>query len=500
MKRSESASKHLLFLFGKVRDETISSQELAELESTLLADPAAMKLYRRFMALCSGLEQIARMQSDSGSEAAANFGASLSDDETFDWANELPPVVGQLPIAPRPAPPVLVQSAKPSLSPLRPARKTVISVGAMACIAATLVFVLIRFGRPSTASTYATLVDSHQPVWSGGRQVQPGEGLSATHYSLVSGAVRLRYDNKAELLVQAPSVFSIDGVNEATLHSGSLSLSVPPSASEFRVKTPWATVVDRGTRIGIIASEDEAMEVHVFEGKAETIRVGDRKGQTLKAGEAVLLASINSVPQFMAPNRSRFAEKIEDLDHLPNVSGDVELLVSSPRSVRRVRSELVDIGRATVFAEQKSVRLGDDLPVTIDRPGRPATLQSNGATIAAGTLVDTFLVHLAAPRSIRRTNQALVAKGKISFTHPVVGIVAAAPGRMDASLLNPDTEYPGDRDTGLEDSIEGNDRFADRLQLSSDRKTITFRLHVHGREASEPSDFIDQFRVLVEAK
>ena len=121
------------------------------------------------------------------------------------------------------------------------------------------------------------------------------------------------------------------------------------------------------------------------------------------------------------------------------------------------------------------------------------------ALVPAGKQVDSFLIHVAVPKSVRRTSESLVVQGSIEFARPVIGFVSFQPSRLTDLLGNPSTVYPGDKWTGLEDSIDGDKDRGDLLRLSDDRRTLDFRLHIHGREAAEEEDFVDQVRVLVEA-
>ncbi|MGB7325657.1 MAG: hypothetical protein WBD31_12355 [Rubripirellula sp.] len=476
----------LIVLCGKVRDETILPEELVVFEKTLLGNPCALQTYRRFMSVCSGLEQVAKIP--------ASPVVGLSDDN-FDWASEASATSAAIGSRCESAPQI-------SNATVRTSKKRLITISfGVTAIAAIVLFVVTRrdFHEPGTPTRIASLVESHQAVWSDGSVIHDGAQVPVGWHSLTSGAVRLRYQNNAELLVQAPAVFSIDNPMMASLQSGSLDLHVPSGATGFRIATPWASVVDHGTRIGVFVSEERVTEIHVFEGTAAAIHNRGRQGVLLGAGEAVTLATPDAEFVSTKAMRTHFAPSVDQIRTLPTIAGDIQLRVSPPRSVRRISSELVDLGRATVFPERASVELLEDLPVTCSAPGKPATLQSNDATLRASNRVDTFLVHLAVPKSARRTKKSVFSAGSLSFDRPVLGIVSAGPGKLPDQFVSPDTDYPADKYTGLEDTIAGQPGFADSLQLSSDRKTITFRLHVHGRDAAAQEDFVDQFRIFVKA-
>lgn len=74
-----------------------------------------------------------------------------------------------------------------------------------------------------------------------------------------------------------------------TLYSGRLFAEVPKSARGFRVDTPYNSVVDLGTQIGVRVEPGHASDLHLFKGEASLIpgrEVWTGKGQTLKQGQA----------------------------------------------------------------------------------------------------------------------------------------------------------------------------------------------------------------------
>ena len=80
----------LIELCGKVRDGLISREELTELELHLLHDPEAMLLYRHFMAICSGLEQLAGAKV-ADEMASTDLVCEPDGDLGEQWVNQSPP-------------------------------------------------------------------------------------------------------------------------------------------------------------------------------------------------------------------------------------------------------------------------------------------------------------------------------------------------------------------------------------------------------------------------
>lgn len=503
MMETQQPSSELVSLCGKLRDEIISDEEFERLQSMLVSDPKSLWFYRQFSTLCSGLEQISQADDDSD---------TATDDSligNFRWTDDLSDLSPVSPFA-NSVDRTLVPGSLPSEA--KPNRRFAVITSVLIGLAACVAFALVSLRPESSTEGFASVVDQYQAVW--GEEASPHR--IAGKRTLISGAARLRFDSGAELLVQAPAEFSIDQVGLATLNRGSLRLYVPPAATGFQIQTPYGLVVDHGTRIGVCADQVLGLEVHVYEGLAEAIRYQFKSkadllknpnslpfekspGEMLSAGQAIAIPTGRKPARRMAASETYFASALDQHDDLPLVSGDVQLLVSPPRSVRRVRNELVDLGRAAIFSERKDFDLTEDLPVTLTGPNQSIALESLSRTLPTGTRVDSMMVHFALPKSKRSGSGELTASGVIEFPRPVVGVVCERPGKQADLIGNPSTDYPRDRNTGLEDAIDGDPLRADQIEISEDRKTVRFSLRIHGREAAEQADFVDQFRVLIES-
>jgi hypothetical protein len=493
MNKAKPDFNELFALCGKVRDNELTTTDYARLESLLLGDSNALQFYQRFMKVCSGLEQICDTATSAGDLE------TTIDEATKESTTRLLSTTDSVAISEYP----VVRLASQADSD---GSRTRVRFSAIAVVASALLAVgawMSWRATPVDPVSLVAVVGEVQTVWGNGFTMPASQRLANGRYVLQSGATQLRFDNGVELLVQAPSMFSLDSPMQATLETGSLTLYVPESGKGFRVDTPQAMVVDRGTRIGIMTEDERGLEVHVFEGRAEAMVKDSLVRETLTAGQAATIVREESSPptvKRIPAKESYFANSLDDLDDLPMVQGDIDLLVSPPRSVRRVASELVDAGRASLFVEVQGVTLESELRVTCTQPGRCAELEAFNDHLPAGTRIDGFLVHLAVPRKMRTGDQHLTADGTIVFPRAVLAVVTHEPGKMDSDLRSAYTDYPADRRTGLEDAIDGNSEFADRIILSEDRRTLTFHLDVHGRLAATQEDFVDQFRVLLQSE
>ncbi|MEW4452407.1 FecR domain-containing protein [Bremerella sp. JC817] len=139
----------------------------------------------------------------------------------------------------------------------------------------------------------------------------PGDSMQLDHdYALVEGSVQMRSSTGAEMIVQAPAVFSIQSAEQVLLKVGNCSVYAPEGAEGFRVLTPQAEVVDKGTRFSINVKESGEADVEVIEGAAEVFPVGqDEKststGLLLEAGQA---RAINALGEIASTDAARFGE------------------------------------------------------------------------------------------------------------------------------------------------------------------------------------------------
>jgi hypothetical protein len=86
---------------------------------------------------------------------------------------------------------------------------------------------------------------------------------------LARGVAQLRLSSGILLTVDAPTRFDLIDAGTVRLHAGRLHAVVPTADGGFSVRTPRATIIDRGTAFGV--SVDESLEtlVQVYEGRVE---------------------------------------------------------------------------------------------------------------------------------------------------------------------------------------------------------------------------------------
>ena len=95
-------------------------------------------------------------------------------------------------------------------------------------------------------------------------------------YRLSEGAIHLRLDNGADVVMKSPVAFRINDSFHMELMEGGLRAIVPPSAEGFTVSTPGVDYVDLGTEFGVSVDPGSgASELHVYDGHVDAKRAGD---------------------------------------------------------------------------------------------------------------------------------------------------------------------------------------------------------------------------------
>ncbi len=143
--------------------------------------------------------------------------------------------------------------------------------------AALLLMIGYVITHPRTlADPVATVTGQNRAVWA-----EPAVDISSnknrlcTHstLTLLEGFAEITFDNQARIIVQSPSKIDIEDYNQIFLHSGKLTVMVPPTAIGFVVRTTGASIVDYGTEFGVTADLHGQTETHVFKGQVE-LRAG----------------------------------------------------------------------------------------------------------------------------------------------------------------------------------------------------------------------------------
>lgn len=121
-----------------------------------------------------------------------------------------------------------------------------------------------------------------------------GTELASGPYRLKSGLVKLKFNDGAELIVEAPTSLTLESVGGVRLETGRVTGLCPPKARGFVVRTTWGRVVDLGTEFGVFTNEEGMTDVEVFNGKVSVVADKDEKAANtwdLAAGKAARLTN-----------------------------------------------------------------------------------------------------------------------------------------------------------------------------------------------------------------
>ena len=105
---------------------------------------------------------------------------------------------------------------------------------------------------------------------------------------LASGTARLRFDSGTDVMLQGPGEVEVLSADSARLLAGNVVVHVTELSDGFTLKTPDALILDEGTEYAV-SLDDEATEVHVFDGSVfwePLAKTDEGKVERIEAGEA----------------------------------------------------------------------------------------------------------------------------------------------------------------------------------------------------------------------
>jgi hypothetical protein len=143
-----------------------------------------------------------------------------------------------------------------------------------------------------------------------------GTQLRQGLYELRDGLAQFEYPSGAIVVARAPVTFELVDGACVRLVDGQLSAHVPQSAKGFRIEAPGATVIDLGTDFGVQAVKDRESEVHVFKGDVLVDLHGDKNKWEdrvhLVTGEATRVDYVTGMPSGIDLDEDRFVRSLRD--------------------------------------------------------------------------------------------------------------------------------------------------------------------------------------------
>ncbi|MEM9283008.1 MAG: LamG-like jellyroll fold domain-containing protein [Verrucomicrobiota bacterium] len=126
-------------------------------------------------------------------------------------------------------------------------------------------------------------------------------------YRLQEGAIHLRLENGADVIMGSPVEFRIDDSFHFALHRGSLRAFIPPSAVGFTVAAPGIDYEDLGTEFGVsVDPESGGSELHVFDGQVDAKSPDSKQILSSVLGGEAIAFSQGSLEAGRQPNEERF--------------------------------------------------------------------------------------------------------------------------------------------------------------------------------------------------
>jgi len=140
-----------------------------------------------------------------------------------------------------------------------------------------------------------------------------GMGLEKRAYQIDYGTFMLRFASGAEVVIEAPAEFRIDGDNRMHLTKGVLSATVPEEAIGFTVTTPTTEVRDLGTEFGIALDWEGFADILVFDGEIELFAGAGKAPKLMIEGDGVRVSDDMTQEELSAETEAyRFPSKVPE--------------------------------------------------------------------------------------------------------------------------------------------------------------------------------------------
>jgi len=167
--------------------------------------------------------------------------------------------------------------------------------GAFLALAASLIALVGFFwfnARPASPISVAVITGVENCQWADlDAAPDPGCALPAgSRLELRQGLAEISFVSGTKLVLRGPACLTLDSTNSGSLLSGAVTAKVSdPGASGFVLRTPHATVTDRGTEFGVEVDADGRSRVATFSGMVEV------SGRSEGAGAPVQVTAGNEL-------------------------------------------------------------------------------------------------------------------------------------------------------------------------------------------------------------
>lgn len=366
------------------------------------------------------------------------------------------------------------------------------SLAAAACLAFLLF--LSQKGEPPAPSPTPPL--ARITIFNDGAPTSPVRKIADPEtIQLAHGRAKIQFSSGSIIALQAPATLHIRDAMNVKLVQGRLNGWCPPSAHGFRVHTPEASLVDLGTSFGIHLEKDRKAEFVVFDG---LVSIENKEQKTLLKNGHSLRLQPNAQPEEVPFEGSPYKPTWLLAEGIVSTTGAiVPVDPDTPEGIAGQRDDY----HVLVSPENRNITFDRPLSVDLLKPGTFSAKHWNARTqkhgISGRTLrpkrvqapLNSYLLHARVERPIENRTDHVHYTGSVTFSEPVVAIVASQNLIKDCDDLFATGAWKQVvlpiNNRGLESNTEVP---ADKVTLSPDRLTVTIDLHTgYG---------IDEFRVL----
>ena len=287
----------------KMCDQTISPEQVAELESLLQRNREAieyfvdcsidLKHYRELIGqnTLTCVPYSVQEESETNKPFDDNLWKALSQWEQEAPAIEMPKLSSKSADFQRVYPKVERQ----------PVSKITIAFGLLSAAAMLFLLLFVNLAPINTEPLVGRLSKTINAQWQDpSGQIVQGCDLYAGPMNLTSGFAEILLDNGAIIDIQAPCQFSLESTHQIYLQQGQVvALYEGHSEDSFLVRTPNASVVDYGTEFGVRVSSSGQTDAFVYRGQVQLrdssnpIKFTD--SVMLKAGQGAQTDSENKI-------------------------------------------------------------------------------------------------------------------------------------------------------------------------------------------------------------
>ncbi|HEY2826017.1 MAG TPA: LamG-like jellyroll fold domain-containing protein [Pirellulales bacterium] len=169
----------------------------------------------------------------------------------------------------------------------------------------------------ANSNVVATLTQVVDGVWDPhATAFHPGQLLSqGNRIALQSGMVKVTFECGAEVVLQGPCDFVAESQMIGYLKSGKITANVPHRAFSFAIRSPEVDFVDLGTAFGVNVGSNGHTELHVFEGEVLCSQPKKEAAEHnevihVTADKAVEFNALGTEPADIALDKQQFARLI----------------------------------------------------------------------------------------------------------------------------------------------------------------------------------------------